>query len=107
MDHQYDRDINGSFASEMSNEYKYTIPECQNTHHYLFYFRSCWDVFEDMFDKVGLTVETIKFSEGATLFSSHSDFLWIDNIRLEPYPVEIDGRNFSAGGSGVQKDLFR
>ena len=52
MDSHYERDISGSFSSEMSNEYKYELAECQTTRQFVRYNKSCWDYFETRFEQV-------------------------------------------------------
>ena len=52
-------------------------------------------VMKELFDKLGLTIETIKFSEGAGLFSSQEDFSssqrnLIENMLAETYKTFVN-----------------
>jgi hypothetical protein len=49
MDHQYEGW--GEWASEMSNNSRYTDPGCQNTEQYYYLGNSCWNNLESCFEK--------------------------------------------------------
>jgi len=106
MDRQLDREGTGPFSSEMSNEYKYESPACQNTHQYLCYFRSCWDVFEDLFERTyygsgfldGIWAPIKKphhDDENERLIPTGDDAYWGPNILQGP---DVSLLNYNVGG---------
>ncbi len=46
MDYQFQDAIGGMRASEMSSQYRYDDPACQNTDQFIMYGLSCWDFLE-------------------------------------------------------------
>ncbi|MGA1826493.1 MAG: signal peptide peptidase SppA [bacterium] len=66
-------------------------------------------VMKEMFDKLGLTMETIKFSEGAGLFSAHEDFnssqrTLIKNVLSETYKTFVNKAAEARGMSYEELD---